>query len=60
VLAPFGVEVERFRPAPPLARGRPHAGLLHYEAMGWAAFDAVDAAAREAAATLGVGDRAWA
>jgi LmbE family N-acetylglucosaminyl deacetylase len=60
VLAPFGVEVERYRRAPPLARGRrPHPGPLFYEAKGWARFEAVDAAARGAAAALGVGEAAW-
>jgi LmbE family N-acetylglucosaminyl deacetylase len=60
VLAAFGDEEERFRRAPRLAPGRrPHPGPLHYEALGWARFEEVDALAREAAGRLGVGDAAW-
>ncbi|WP_041453333.1 PIG-L deacetylase family protein [Anaeromyxobacter dehalogenans] len=59
-LAPFRTEVERFRTAPPLdPRRRPHPGALHYEAMGWATFDALAARARRAAAALGLEEAAW-
>jgi LmbE family N-acetylglucosaminyl deacetylase len=61
VLAPFRADVERFRRAPPLAPGRrPHPGALHYEVMGWARFEDVDAAMRDAAGALGLGAAAWA
>jgi LmbE family N-acetylglucosaminyl deacetylase len=60
VLAPFGAAVERFRLAPALPPGRrPHPGPLLYEAKGWAAFEAVDAAALRAAEALRVGEAAW-
>jgi LmbE family N-acetylglucosaminyl deacetylase len=36
VLAPFGIETERFRPAPPYDFLRaPHDGELYYEHLGW-------------------------
>jgi LmbE family N-acetylglucosaminyl deacetylase len=58
-LAPFGVEVERFRqPAPRRWDQRPHPGPLHYEVMGWARFERLQAAACEAAAALGLGEEA--
>ncbi|ACG72310.1 LmbE family protein [Anaeromyxobacter sp. K] len=59
-LAPFRADVERFRSAPPLDPARrPHPGALHYEAMGWATFDALAARARRAAASLGLEEAAW-
>ncbi len=60
VLAPFGVDEERFRPAAPvdLAR-RPHPGPLWYEALGWTTFQEFRARARDAAASLGLEEDLW-
>jgi hypothetical protein len=61
VLAPFPLEVERYRRAAPLdPRARPHAGTLHYEALGWASFDAVRAPTLAALHALGLGETGWA
>jgi LmbE family N-acetylglucosaminyl deacetylase len=61
VLAPFPLEVERYRRGPPLdPRARPHEGNLHYEALGWASFDAVRAPTLAALRALGLGETGWA
>lgn len=55
VLAPFGVEAERFRAAPALSLSAPpHARPLHYEAMGWTTWDSFRALAEEGLAALGL------
>lgn len=57
-LAPFGADVERFRPASPASLERPHPGPLFYEALRWARFEEVRDEARRALAALGLGGRA--
>lgn len=56
-LAPFGVERERFRPAPRYDFTRPpHAGTLHYERFAWGVTGAAwRARAAAALAALGLG-----
>lgn len=54
-LAPFGVHVERFRPAPAYDFTRPpHEGAPWYERMGWASGPRWREAARDALAALGL------
>lgn len=55
VLAPFRVDVERFRPAvAPSLAAPPHPGPLHYETLGWTTFEAFREAAHEGLVALGL------
>lgn len=55
VLAPFGVDEERFRRAGPISlAARPHPPPLHYEALGWTTFEAFRALVAGALAALGL------
>lgn len=59
VLTPFGVEVERFRRAPPPGLDAPpHPGMLNFERMGWSDWPTFRARARAAldALALAPGD----
>jgi LmbE family N-acetylglucosaminyl deacetylase len=61
MLAPFGVQAERFRAAPAYDFTRaPHGGLLHYESLGWPMNGARwRTLARAALRQLGLGGSPW-
>ncbi len=60
VLEPFQAEEERFRPAGPVDFSRrPHAGVLHYEWLGWRTFESWRSEASAALRALGLSSAPW-